>query len=290
MPRATLSAGTIDYEDTGGDGPVIVFSHGLLMDGSVWHPLLRELRAAGVPFRAILPTLPLGSHRRPMRPGADLSMGGIARLITELLERLDLRDVTLAVVDWGGPLTLVGEYDERIGRLAIVACEAFDNVPPGLPGRFAAAAGLVPGGVNAALQPLRWRPLRRAPFTFGWMSKRPVPDAVMDAWLAPALTQAGVRRDLRAYVRAAAQARRDLLKACELRLPGFDRPALVVWAPEDRLMPREHGARLAALLPQGRLVEIADSYTLIPLDQPAALARALGAFVSDQVPTASSGS
>ena len=43
-------------------------------------------------------------------------------------------------------------------------------------------------------------------------------------------------------------------------------------------MPPEHGRRLAALLPQGRLEEVADSYTLVPLDQPAPLARLIGAF------------
>jgi len=62
-------------------------------------------------------------------------------------------------------------------------------------------------------------------------------------------------------------------------LRAFDRPALVAWASEDRLMPREHGRRLAELLPQGRLVEIADSYTLIPEDQPDRLARELREFV-----------
>ncbi|MFZ0185532.1 MAG: alpha/beta hydrolase, partial [Streptosporangiaceae bacterium] len=55
-------------------------------------------------------------------------------------------------------------------------------------------------------------------------------------------------------------------------------PALVVWASEDRVMPREHGARLAALLPVGQLVEVEDSYTLIPLDQPARLAEIIGEF------------
>jgi pimeloyl-ACP methyl ester carboxylesterase len=43
-------------------------------------------------------------------------------------------------------------------------------------------------------------------------------------------------------------------------------------------MPPEHGRRLAELLPQGRLVEIADSYTLIPLDQPEPLAEAIRTF------------
>ena len=40
-------------------------------------------------------------------------------------------------------------------------------------------------------------------------------------------------------------------------------------------MPPEHGRRLAELLPNGRLVEVEDSYTLIPLDQPEKLAQAI---------------
>jgi pimeloyl-ACP methyl ester carboxylesterase len=54
----------------------------------------------------------------------------------------------------------------------------------------------------------------------------------------------------------------------------------VVWAAGDRVMPPDHGRRLAALLPQGRLVEVADSYTLLPLDQPARLAGAIEEFVA----------
>ena len=74
--------------------------------------------------------------------------------------------------------------------------------------------------------------------------------------------------------------KRDMLAAAE-HLRHFDRPALVIWAPEDRVMPPEHGRRLAELLPQGRLIEIADSYTFIPLDQPGELARAIRQFVRD---------
>ena len=63
-------------------------------------------------------------------------------------------------------------------------------------------------------------------------------------------------------------------------LATFDRPVLVAWATEDKLMPREHGPRLAASFPHGRLVEIDDSYTLVPIDQPAALAEQLRAFAA----------
>jgi pimeloyl-ACP methyl ester carboxylesterase len=65
-----------------------------------------------------------------------------------------------------------------------------------------------------------------------------------------------------------------------LTLRGDAATALVVWASKDRVMPPEHGRRLADLLPQGRLVEVADSYTLIPLDQPARLAQVIREFTN----------
>jgi pimeloyl-ACP methyl ester carboxylesterase len=93
------------------------------------------------------------------------------------------------------------------------------------------------------------------------------------------LTQPEIRRDTVRMLRAAGSDTELLLVAAE-KLPSFDRPALVVWAAEDRVMPPEHGRRLAELLPKGRLVEVADSYTLIPLDQPVELAAAVREFTN----------
>jgi len=275
MRDIELSAGIIDYEDTGGSGPVVVLLHGLAMDGSVWRHVVRDLR---VDHRCVVPTLPLGAHRRAMRPDADLSLRGQARIVAEFLERLDLRAVTLVQSDIGIAQVLAGERPERVARLVLVSCEAFDNYPPGLPGRVVAFAAKLPGGLNALLQPLRLRPLRRLPLAYGWMSKRRVPNEITDAWLRPALTLREIRRDLIKYLRAVDKG--DLLAAAE-SLRSFDRPALVVWAAEDRIMPPEHGRRLAELLPKGRLIEIRDSYTLIPEDQPGELARAIREFVRD---------
>ena len=126
------------------------------------------------------------------------------------------------------------------------------------------------------MQALRLRPLRRLPVAWGWMSKRPLPDDLVDRWLAPAQSQRGVRRDLRKY--AASARRRQMIEACE-RLRSFDRPALIVWTPEDRVQRPAHGRRLADILPDARLVEIRDSYTLIMRDQPKAFAEAIRRFV-----------
>ncbi len=95
-----------------------------------------------------------------------------------------------------------GLYPERLAQLVITSCEAFENFPSGLPGRTVALAAKMPGGLNALIQPMRLRALRSLPMAFGWMAKRPLPDAVTDAWLRPAQTQRGVRRDLAKYLHA----------------------------------------------------------------------------------------
>lgn len=264
----------MEYEDTGGTRPVVVLLPGLAMDGSVWRRIVRDLRGD---HRCVVPTLPLGAHRRPMRPDADLSPRGIAELEAEFLGALDLRDVTLVGNDSGLFQIAAAEHPERIARLVITSCEAFENFPPGLPGRAVSFAGRLPGELNAAFQPLRLRFLRRSPLVLGRMAKRPIPHEVTDVWLRPLLTKREVRRDLARYLRAAKKG--DMLAAAE-RLRSFDRPTLVIWAAEDRVMPPEHGRRFVELLPDARLVEIADSYTLIPEDQPGELAAHIREFVA----------
>jgi pimeloyl-ACP methyl ester carboxylesterase len=275
MPTVTLSAGPVDYDDTGGDGPVLVLLHGVLMDATVWRPVVDRLAGR---HRCVTPTLPLGSHRRPMHPDADLSLRGTTRLIGEFLDALDLHDVVLVGNDWGGAqlLTVHGD-DSRVARLVLVACEAFDNYPPGLPGRTLALAARSRAGLWLGVRLLGTRIGRQMPGGWGWMSKRPVPDDVVDGWFAPATHDPAVRRDLRKY--AARSPDRGTLLDWSARQAAFDRPVLVVWAGEDRIMPRDHGSRLARLYPAGRLVEIVDSWTLVPRDRPAALAAVIEDFL-----------
>lgn len=275
MPRIELSAGPIDYVDTGGDGPVLVFTHGFPMNESQWRKVLPLLPG----YRCVLPTLPLGAHRQPMKAGADLSQRGQALLLAELLERLDLTDVTLVMNDWGGPQFLVSEgRAQRVGRLVMVACEAFDNFPP-KPARPMVALARIPGGTWLLMRMMRTKFFRHSPRAYGGLSKHGIPDDVLDDWFAPATRSKEIRRDLAKFA-TSAPSRAVLLDWSE-RLRGFDRPALVVWAADDRMMPAGHGRELANLLPHGKLVEIADSSTLIPEDQPESLADALVEFLAD---------
>jgi pimeloyl-ACP methyl ester carboxylesterase len=247
------------------------------MDGGLWREVVAKLRDE---YRCILPTLPLGAHRRPMRSEADLSLRGLGRIVAEFLERLDLRDVTLCFNDWGGAQVMVSDgLLGRVSALGLVSCEAFENYPPGIPGALASLSAKVPGGLRLMRRALLVRSLRRLPIAFGWMSKRGVPDEVMRGWLAP-LARSEIRRDLAKYAGDARRGRRDMLAATPA-LSSFRKPVLVAWASEDRIMPPEHGRRLAQCFPNARLVEIPDSYTLVPIDQPEVLAAQLRAFLSD---------
>jgi pimeloyl-ACP methyl ester carboxylesterase len=278
MKTIELSAGAIEYEDSGGSGPTVVLLHGLLMDASLYRGVVSELSAD---HRCVVPTLPLGAHRHPMHPDADLSLMGVAHLVVEFLEALDLDDVVLVGNDTGGALIqlLLGRgTSARVGRVVLVSCEAFDNFPARVTGKTLAFAGkLSPLTFGLFMQQLRLKIVRRLPISFGWLTL--YGDATTAKWIEPVLRQPEIRRDAVRLLRAAA-AQAELLDEAAERLPSFDRPALVVWAANDRVMPPEHGERLAGLLLRSKLVEVVDTYTLIPLDQPTELADLIRQFAT----------
>ncbi|WP_137992730.1 alpha/beta fold hydrolase [Streptomyces vilmorinianum] len=274
MPEIELTAGTVTYEDTGGDGPVVVLLHGLVHDATVWRAIVPALAPD---HRVLTPTLPYGSHRTPMKPDVPLSPDTVVELIAEFLDRLDLTGVTLVESDCGRAQTVAVRHPERLARLVLISCEAFDNYPPGAPGKMIELACRIPGGVALMARILGLKPLRRLPVGIGALTRRPVPDEIVEGWLRPLRTDPAIRHDFRRYNLSV---RKDeLLQAAE-GLRTFDRPALVVWAVDDLMMPREHGRGLAELLPQGHLVEIEDSRTLISEDQPERLAAELRAFIA----------
>lgn len=274
MPEVEVTAGPVAYEDTGGEGPTIVFVPGLLMDGRQWRKVIAELKSE---FRCLTPTLPTGAHRRPMHRYADLSLRGMGRIVTEFLEAADLRDVTLCFNDWCGAQVMIADDGmERVGRLVLVSCETEGNYPPGLAGFAAWLSAKLPGGYVVTRRILLSPRLRRMPFVFGQMTRRGVPDELMRSWMEP-LKRPEIRRDLRRYAGDAMHGKRDLA-AATAALPRFEKPVLVVWDSEGPMMPNEAGRELAAAFPNSRYVELPGCFTLIPEDQPEALAGEIREF------------
>jgi len=275
MHSIEVPAGVIEYSEAG-SGPPVVLLHGLLMDHTLWDRVLPLLPEG---FRYLRPVLPLGAHRRSMNPGADLTLPGQVRLVADVLDALHLQDVTLVHADWGGALFLTARgLDHRLARQVILPCEAFDNFPPGLPGKMVALAVRLPGGLQLAARQLRVGWLRRLPVLYGQMARRPVPGELIRRWTEPVLSDPGIRRDLLAYCRGPFE-KAALIRDTEA-LRRFHGDVLVLWSPDNKVMPLAHGRRLAALMPQARYAEIPDAYVLSMLDDPEAVAREMGTFLT----------
>jgi len=275
MKSVDLTAGTIEYREQGdpNSAPVVLL-HGLLMNDAQWNLALPLLPQG---YRFLLPILPMGGHRIPMRDDADLTLPGMVDIVGDFLDALDLADVTLVVTDWGGALFLtdIGR-DKRVARLVICPSEAFDNFPPGFPGKVAWLASRNTLTVSLAMRQLKIGWLRRQWLMFGQMAKKPVPQDIVDKWLTAGLIDRRIRQDLVKYCRTKFD-KAELIRATN-RLADFDGGVLVLWS-RNPVMPDDHATHLADLT-GGTLRYIDDANVLVMLDQPEQTALEIGAFLT----------
>jgi pimeloyl-ACP methyl ester carboxylesterase len=270
-----LPVGPVSYRETGpADGPVVVFVHGFLVDDTLWADVPERLGADG--FRCLAPTWPLGAHRRAMRPGADLSPRGIARVVASFLEVLDLRDVVLVGNDTGGAVCqlLLDEDPSRVGRLVLTNCDAFDTFPP-FPFDVLFRLARSPAVGRALLQLVRVGRVRTGPLGYGLLTHRRLSAGETRPWVSPYVADADVRRDVATFARA--WTGRELAGSAEW-LRRFERPVLLVWGRRDRLFKLSLARRLASTFPDAHLVEVDDATTFVALDQPARLAEEIATF------------
>ncbi len=257
--------GQVRVRDTG-SGPPVLLVHSLLVDGGLYDDVVPRLVARGL--RCVVPDLPLGAHDPALLPGADLTPPGLARLLVEVLDALDIDRVAVVGVDTGGALTqlLMAHSRDRVDRVVLTACDAYEAFPPALlrpllaPLRSAAGTWLL-------AQLGRTRLVRRA-VTARPVAHRDVPDALVRRWVRP-LRDPGVRRDLRAVVAGVDPVHTLSAAAANADFP---RPVLVAWGDDARVFPRRLGERLARELPHARLVTLPDCAAFAAIDQPELLA------------------
>jgi pimeloyl-ACP methyl ester carboxylesterase len=269
--KRLAEVGGLRYHDTG-SGPPIVFVHGALVNANLWRDVVQALAGE---FRCVALDLPFGAHIDALPAGADLTPPACAKLVADAIEALGLEDVTLVGNDTGGAISqlVVTSRPERIGRLVLTSCDAFDNFPPKLIKPMLPALRL-PGAVTVILAPMRFEGLRRR--GFGLFVKRPIEKEVLDSYVLPALHDGGVRRDFKKFLLGLDK--RYTLEAAE-RFAEFRKPALVAWAREDKIFPPRYGERLADAFPDARLEWIDESFFLVPEDRPDRLAELVADFV-----------
>jgi len=269
MSTIDISAGTIHYEATGPEnGRPVVFVHGYMMGAQLWRRVSERLADLGL--RCIAPTWPLGAHPEPLRAGADRTIDGVAGMVAEVLNALDLQDVVLVGNDTGGVVTqlVAVHHPERLGALVLTSCDAFEHFPPPIlkPVILAAKSKTV---FRTAIQAMRAPIARRR--AFDGLAHSNI-DELTALWVRPAMSLPAVAEDLRQFTLSL---RTEVTTGVAARLPEFDKPTLIAWSADDVFFEQEDGARLAATIPNARHEVIEGARTFSMLDQPDRLANLL---------------
>lgn len=268
---ARLSQGVIHYLDIG-EGPTLLFVHGILVNGEMWRKVYRPLSAQ---FRCVVPTLPLGGHQQPVREDADLTPPGIAQLIAEFMVTLDLEDVTVVACDTGGAFTqlVAVHYPERIGRLVLTNCDAFENfLPPRL--KPLQAAFRLPGFVSFFSFTLRSKLVQKQVSSLA--AHAPLEPKVGESYYRGLIRSRGVKHDARKAVLGISN--RYTLEAAE-HFAKFHKPVLLVWGEDDTIFPVYFGERLARAFPDSRLELVKHSKAFVSEDQPEILSALITTFI-----------
>jgi haloalkane dehalogenase len=222
-----------------GEGPPVVFVHGEPTWSFLWRRVLVPVRDAG--YRCIAPDLPgFGRSDKP----TDIAWYSYDRhtaALGALLEHLDLRDTTIVVHDWGGPIGLRAALaaSDRVARVVVLDTGLFTGHQR----------------MSEPWQAFRDFVARTEDLPVGMLVRggchRDPGDAVIAAYELP-FSSVAAKAGARAFPllvptdpeAPGAQAGRETLEG----LRGAPWPKLILWADSDPVLPLSTGHRLAAAL------------------------------------------
>jgi len=282
MPIIELPHGRLAYRVAGPEdstAPPAVLVHGLLVNSELWTSTATALAEQGIRSYAL--DLPLGANEVAPAEDADLSPRGVARLILDFIEALDLHSVTLVGNDTGGALCqfTIDTDASRIGRLVLTNCDAFDKFPPPPFGALV-AIGRRPGRLRFAMRTMRPKALRHSLLGYGGLVAKPLDPELTARWARPCVADPAVARGAARFM--GAMDKRDLLDV-STRLGDFDKPVLLVWGTADRFFKPAMAEQLRNAFPDARLIEVDGARTFVPLDEPERVAAEIATFTRASV-------
>ena len=235
IPFIDIRGQRLHYEDTGGAGPVLAFSHGLLMDASMWDA---QVEALGGSYRCI--TWDERGHGQTGEASADFTYEDSADDLLGLLDSLGIAHATLVGMSQGGYVTQRAAVRQPgiAQTLVFISTQATEEEPAKVTVYDTLIDAWESGGLTDQL----------AETIAGLVIGRNCPER--EEWITKwkRMDPANLHTIYRALV-----TRRDFTP----RLPELDVPALVIWGDQDPAISRDHALALAEGLPQGRLEVVA---------------------------------
>lgn len=213
----------ISYVDEG-TGPVVLFVHGVFTNARLWRNCVRLLSGHR---RCVAVDLPGHGHTPPV---GEASVWGLADAVWQVIEKLDLRDITLVGNDTGGAVAQVvlTRDPSRFSSFVLTNCDTEGNFPPPAfkPGVLAARAGLL----RVARPMVRFPKLAKQIYRAGYQNPMAVPDEVITSYLTPIL---GSAEGVRFMERLLASMNPYDLSRIRPRLQACEVPTVLVWGTGD---------------------------------------------------------
>jgi len=263
--HADIDGARVHYVDEG-SGPPLLLLHGNPTWSFLYRDLIKDLRDS---YRCIAPDHPgFGLSRAPA--GYGYTPAEHAKVLERLVTELDLKDVTMMVQDWGGPIgfAVATRHPDRFAGFVIGNTWAWPKSDPGTQ-LFSRILGGPIGGYLI---------LQRNFFVEkilpGNVKLKKLTQTVMDAYRGPFPTPES-RRPLHVFPREIL-ASRPFLAEIERGLPELaDKPALLVWPTKDIAFRDPERRRWEQIFPNHRTVVLEGAGHYIQEDAPAEIIAAI---------------
>ena len=251
------------YVDEGEGAPVLLL-HGEPTWSYLWRKVIPQL-----PGRKVAPDL-IGFGRSDKPEEIDwYSYDRHVESIVRLVEELDLRDIPLVVHDWGGPIGLrfAVEYEERVGRLAILNTGIGGGRAPSETWlRFRAVVREAGGGLDVGR-------LVEAGTSQGLSDET---RAAYDGCFPTPESKAGVLAFPELVPTDPEHPNTEPMNRVADALRRWDKPTVIVWGADDRVLPVAIAEALAGTIPGARnLVTIEGASHFLQEDRPDEVAAAI---------------
>jgi len=268
-----LSEGRIHYVDEGRGGEALLFVHGTPTWSYEWRHVIRALSPR---FRCVAPDhLGFGLSDRPA--AASYTPESHAARLSAFVDELGLRDFTLVVHDFGGPigLPLALEPRYRVKRLVVLNSWMWSFADDA---RMALGARWMGGGLGRFLYGWANASLRLL-LPSAWGDGRKLTRTIHRAYLDRFPDRESRERVLWALARSLLASDAHYRWLWERRGQLEPKPALIVWGMKDTAFRPAQLARWRDALPRAEVVELADAGHWPQEEAPESVAAAIEAFV-----------
>jgi pimeloyl-ACP methyl ester carboxylesterase len=261
------------YLDSG-NGPAVLFIHGLTGSHRNWAQLVEKLNTD---HRVLAPDL--FGHGASEKLMGDYSLGAHAATLRDLLDRLEIDRITLVGHSFGGGIAMQFCYlfPERVEHLVLVASGGLGRaVSPLLRAATVPGAGWILPVIASGWVRGRVETVGRALTSRGWRAS----SDTTEIWRGfTSLADADSRRAFLATTRSVIDPGGQTVTAHDHLPMAIEVPTLIVWGTRDRMIPAWHATTAHEVISDSRVVLFEGAGHFPHLDQPERFAQLLSDFI-----------